>query len=64
MDKLSEEDRTGCYSDSDDNKQFVQSPMCPKCGSKDYQLLPLDIQKISGHNCQCSECGWRYDYNF
>lgn len=64
MDDNLDDTRTGCYSESEDNMHFVSSPMCPKCGSRDYQLLPLDIQKLSGCNCQCSDCGWRYDYSF
>lgn len=52
------ETKTGCFSDDSDDHLFVDGPICPKCGSRDYQV----IDDGHGNNCQCADCGWRYFY--
>lgn len=52
------ETKTGCFSDDSNDHMYIDSPICPKCGSRDYQMHD-DGQ---GNNCQCADCGWRYSY--
>lgn len=52
------ETRTGLFSSDEEDTTFVDTPTCPKCGSRDYQLHDDD----QGNNCICADCGWRYSY--
>lgn len=63
MSNLKDEDRMGCFSEADTNQLFVKAPMCPKCGSRDYQALSAEVINKVGQNCQCAECGWRYNFD-
>lgn len=59
------ETRLGCFSDSgDENTYGVDVPICPKCGSRDYQLLDDSTAYKCHCNCRCSNCGANFNYYF
>lgn len=58
------ETRLGCFSDPTDNFYGIEVPECPRCNSKDYQLVDDKTRKKTGKNCRCCNCGFMFKYDF